>query len=160
MALSLQTLPLRADTESNRCCRTELGWLTRLPLQELSAIPYPWPCSLLPFPSLSCQPTSHSIDHSSRWLEIPDVNQVSRLAGQTTNNEAACWLYLSTSMIANILSVVLCAHMYMCFHFLISLFPIYFPFPDFSISYSFVISSLPIPAFRPTHWDRDWQSHH
>ena len=31
MVLSLQTLPPRADTESDRRCGTEWGWLARLP---------------------------------------------------------------------------------------------------------------------------------
>ena len=30
VVLSLQTLPPRADTESNRRCRMEWGWLARL----------------------------------------------------------------------------------------------------------------------------------
>jgi len=30
VVLSLQTLPLRPDTERDWCCRMELGWLARL----------------------------------------------------------------------------------------------------------------------------------
>jgi len=44
VVLSLQTLPPRADTESDWCCWTEWGWLARL-----------LPSSLVPRPSHTCE---------------------------------------------------------------------------------------------------------
>ena len=51
-------------------------------------------------PPLPYQLTLHSIDRSSRWLEMPAVNQLSSLAGQTTNNKHSCRFCLSISIIS------------------------------------------------------------
>ena len=87
-------------------------------------------------PPLPYQLTLHSIDRSSRWLEMPAVNQLSSLAGQTTNNKPSCQLCLSISIIsANIHgSVLTCVSI-----------SSFLQFPIFIL-----ISSFHVRAFRPT----------